>query len=653
MSDNPLIEGFLNLHEAGGVGGGMSGTKFSNAANYAPAVGAGVRGAFNNATMDKGKYARAAVDYIAKNSGSLAGVSEPTTFDKELEQENEKDIAAQRDYPVAYDIGDKVSTAAQVVSGVGAAKALGTAVLKAGIKATTKNTAKTVAKNFDASDFELGVKNVLDLTPEMRVAKQSYPNLNKPPFNQTLQAKPYSAPKPTLNPTPQTKTYPKFTREENDSSEGNTEMSTNPYIKGFFDIEEARAKNTNIFDESKKLTAAQKKNLDKNDNDKIDAEDFKMLRKEEADLDENAFNQLGQKKPVGDILPAPAKGSVPIHGKKFKEGDIVVPHAGPHAGVKHKVVVAREGSVNMIPLGISAKEDKYNSATVRAKHEHLSPYTKSVAEEADLDEAKKTNSMVMARNISKALKAVKPDFLDIDKDGDKEESMKKAAADKKKESDLDEAVSDEHRERALATINARISKPGQPPKHPTYDGAPADIKTAVDNLAKMYAESVDLDEVNILPSNFSDRTTPVPNKKAYAIDKANSEKKKPVSLKKAPFDMKKEEVDLDEGIKEKIGGMIRREKEKEYPLLQNRRDVAAGKAAKSYAAGDEKKGDRYMKFRSDNMKKEEVGFSEEEIDFINNVMEAMPVAPTSEGDSPNPTPKKKAEGSRAKGSMAD
>jgi hypothetical protein len=159
-------------------------------------------------------------------------------------------------------------------------------------------------------------------------------------------------------------------------------MSDNPYIKGFFDIEEARAKNTNIFDESKKLTAAQKKHLDKNDNDKIDAEDFKMLRKEESEL----------------------------------------------------------------------------------------------------EEAKKTNSMVMARNISKALKAVKPDFLDIDKDGDKEESMKKASVD---------------------------------------------------------------------------------------------------------------------------------------------------------------------------MKKEEVGFSQEEIDLINNVMEAMPVAPTSENDSPNPTPKKKAEGSRAKGSMAD
>lgn len=98
------------------------------------------------------------------------------------------------------------------------------------------------------------------------------------------------------------------------------------------------------------------------------------------EVDENAWNQLGQKKPVGDILPAPAKGSVPNHGKKFKEGDIVIPHAGPHAGVKHKVVFSRVGSVNMIPLGLSAKEDKYNSATVRAKHEHLSPYTKPVDE---------------------------------------------------------------------------------------------------------------------------------------------------------------------------------------------------------------------------------------------------------------------------------
>jgi hypothetical protein len=594
MSDNPLIEGFLKLHEAGGIGGGMSGTKFSNAASYAPAVRAGVLGAVDNITM--------------------GAVTNPE---------------AQNNYPVAYNTGSNLATAAQVATGVGAAKALGAAVIKAGLKsATAKNTVNTIAKNADADDFQLGSKNTLDLTPPMRV------------------------PRPTLKLTQQMRT-----EEENDSSKGNTEMSTNPYIKGFFDIEEARAKNTNIFDESKKLTAAQKKNLDKNDNDKIDAEDFEMLRKEEVERDELGYGEYGDKREIV-ISPKNHQGkiirSTGLHTVKkqpykkevdFDEAESYTHQVGGY--------YTHRGDDKPVSVKVRAKSkeeaQRIASEQLSASHKNFRPTIVKQLTNEGLDEAKKTNSMVMARNISKVLKAAKPDFLDIDKDGDKEESMKKAAADKK----IDEAVTDEHRERALATINARISKPGQPPKHPTYDGAPADIKTAVDNLAKMYAESVDLDEANILPSNFSDRTTPVPNKKAYAIDKANSEKKKPVSLKKAPFDMKEEEVDLDEGIKEKIGGMIRREKEKEYPLLQNRRDVAAGKAAKSYAAGDEKKGDRYMKWRSDNMKKEEVEFSEEEIDFINNVMEAMPVAPTSENDSPNPTPKKKAEGSRAKGSMAD
>lgn len=45
-----------------------------------------------------------------------------------------------------------------------------------------------------------------------------------------------------------------------------------------------------------------------------------------------------------------------------------------------------------------------------------------------------------------------------------------------------------------------------------------------------------------------------------------------------------EEVELDEGVKEKISGAIRREKQKEYPLLQNRRDVAATKAGSAHGA---------------------------------------------------------------------
>jgi hypothetical protein len=98
----------------------------------------------------------------------------------------------------------------------------------------------------------------------------------------------------------------------------------------------------------------------------------RKLAKEEVDLHENAWNQLGQRKPVGNTLPTPKRGSVEKHGRRFSEGDYVVPHTGPHAGEVHKVTSSRVGSVNIVnPYG-----HKYDSITVRAKHEHLSPATK-------------------------------------------------------------------------------------------------------------------------------------------------------------------------------------------------------------------------------------------------------------------------------------
>lgn len=55
-------------------------------------------------------------------------------------------------------------------------------------------------------------------------------------------------------------------------------------------------------------------------------------------------------------------------------------------------------------------------------------------------------------------------------------------------------------------------------------------------------------EATILPDNFSDRATPTPNKRAYAVDKANSEKK-PVTLKKAPWEQKEEAEQIGENIR--------------------------------------------------------------------------------------------------------
>lgn len=76
--------------------------------------------------------------------------------------------------------------------------------------------------------------------------------------------------------------------------------------------------------------------------------------------------------------------------------------------------------------------------------------------------------------------------------------------------------------------------------------------------------------------------------------------------------MVKEEAELDEGIKEKIKGAIRREKAKDMPLVQNRRDYAATKAGEAYEKGDEKTGRRYMAWREKSLRKEEV----EQIDEI-------------------------------------
>ena len=106
---------------------------------------------------------------------------------------------------------------------------------------------------------------------------------------------------------------------------------------------------------------------------------------ESVELNENPFNQRLQKAPGGETLPAPAKGTVEKHGKKFKEGDMVVPHTGPHAGVPHRVTTARAGTVDIDPM-VSLNKHKYDNTTIRANHEHLSPYKKPMKEETMLAE---------------------------------------------------------------------------------------------------------------------------------------------------------------------------------------------------------------------------------------------------------------------------
>jgi hypothetical protein len=112
-------------------------------------------------------------------------------------------------------------------------------------------------------------------------------------------------------------------------------------------------------------------------------------------IGENSWNQLGQKKPVGNYLPAPKKGTVEKHGKTFQRGDHVIPHTGPHAGERHIVSDSKKGHVTMVHANGG---HKYDTMTVRAKHHHLSPAEKKESLDEDMSiQARKAAGRRMKR----------------------------------------------------------------------------------------------------------------------------------------------------------------------------------------------------------------------------------------------------------------
>lgn len=60
----------------------------------------------DTATLGGYKYARAGVDYAAKNAAKLAGYGSGTTYNKELEQEKEKLANAEKESPKSSAAGD-------------------------------------------------------------------------------------------------------------------------------------------------------------------------------------------------------------------------------------------------------------------------------------------------------------------------------------------------------------------------------------------------------------------------------------------------------------------------------------------------------------------------------------------------------------------
>jgi hypothetical protein len=92
---------------------------------------------------------------------------------------------------------------------------------------------------------------------------------------------------------------------------------------------------------------------------------------------------------------------------------------------------------------------------------------------------------------------------DIDNDGDVDSSDEYLHTRRKAITKaMKEEVDSKYIARALDAINARITKPGQSPRHPSYEKAPTDIKNAVMNLAKQYAKQKN-EEVELIEKAVS------------------------------------------------------------------------------------------------------------------------------------------------------
>lgn len=70
----------------------------------------------DTATMGGYKYARAGVDYAAKNAAKLAGYGKGTSYEKELKQEKEKLAKAEKESPKASAVGDVAAYGAVAIT---------------------------------------------------------------------------------------------------------------------------------------------------------------------------------------------------------------------------------------------------------------------------------------------------------------------------------------------------------------------------------------------------------------------------------------------------------------------------------------------------------------------------------------------------------
>jgi hypothetical protein len=108
-------------------------------------------------------------------------------------------------------------------------------------------------------------------------------------------------------------------------------------------------------------------------------------------------------------------------------------------------------------------EDFLNYVADKSLNESYNPFPMNEDQEAVLKRYAESTGIAFENLLNmvaeaKAKKKAKPDFLDLDNDGDKEESMKKAAQDKKKAMSENEAFEDDNEPHELHIILSQLAK---------------------------------------------------------------------------------------------------------------------------------------------------------------------------------------------------
>jgi len=228
------------------------------------------------------------------------------------------------------------------------------------------------------------------------------------------------------------------------------------------------------------------------------------------------------------------------HSEPFKTSDQAISHANAQEDKTGRV-----HTVHHIKNGKIQKQWQYSPSAGRfASYNDHAGETTSIHEEVDLDEAAKTDDHWVHINHAGSFASPTKDKIvgysrpskDAPKLKDGANGAMRVGTAKKKgymieTDDLDESVSNLSDARLKFHVLNNIPHGSYGKKEMSAEH----LRRKKTKGPAYNAVKPSMNEANILPSNFSDRTTPLPSKKAYALASAKAKPKETVSLKKPPF----------------------------------------------------------------------------------------------------------------------